>query len=227
MPRRDLPIGKIRGLRWQYQETPDSSSRNNAQPALEINVGGSLRKLREERSLSIRALAEISGLAINTLSLIENGKSSPSVSTLQQLAAALDVHITAFFETESTKNKIAYVKANGRPRATFDHGILEDLGAGASIRAVVPFVLTLEPEAGSGFQDIVHTGYEFVYCLEGRIAYTIEEHTYLLEPGDSLLFEAHLRHRWQNLNSTKSRTVLVLYPTDENDIPTQRHFSRE
>jgi transcriptional regulator with XRE-family HTH domain len=193
----------------------------------EINVGGSLRRLREERNLSIRALAEISGLAINTLSLIENSKSSPSVSTLQQLAAALDVPITAFFETEIPKNHIAYVKADSRPRATFDHGILEDLGAGASIRAVEPFVLTLEPEAGSGFQEIVHTGYEFVYCLEGRIAYTIEGHTYLLEPGDSLLFEAHLRHCWQNLNPTKSRTVLVLYPTDENDVPTQRHFSRE
>jgi len=227
MPRRDFSIGKKRGLRWQYQETLDRPYWEGAPIAPEIDVGGSLRRLREERNLSIRALAEISGLAINTLSLIENGKSSPSVSTLQQLAVALDVPITAFFETKSPKNNIAYVKADCRPRASFDHGILEDLGAGAAIRAVEPFVLTLEPEAGSGFQEIVHTGYEFVYCLEGRIAYTIEGHTYLLEPGDSLLFEAHLRHRWQNLNSTKSRTILVLFPTDENDTPTQRHFSRE
>ena len=227
MPRRDFPVGKQRGLRWQYQEPLDRQSWDGAPPVPEINVGGNLRRLREEHNLSIRALAEISGLAINTLSLIENGKSSPSVSTLQQLAVALEVPITAFFETESPKNNIAYVKADCRPRASFDHGILEDLGAGAAIRAVEPFVLTLEPETGSGFPEIMHTGYEFVYCLEGRIAYTIEGHTYLLEPGDSLLFEAHLRHRWQNLNSTKSRTVLVLYPTDENDTPTQRHFSRE
>jgi len=227
MPRRDFPIGKQHGLRWQYQEPPDRLSWDGAPPVPEINVGGNLRRLREEHNLSIRALAEISGLAINTLSLIENGKSSPSVSTLQQLAVALDVPITAFFETESPRNNIAYVKADCRPRASFDHGILEDLGAGAAIRAVEPFVLTLEPEAGSGFPEIIHTGYEFVYCLEGRIAYTIEGHTYLLEPGDSLLFEAHLRHRWQNLNSTKSRIVLVLYPTDKNDTPTQRHFSRE
>lgn len=226
MPRRGSPFSKQRGFRWQYQEIPEGISWDGSPPVSEINVGGSLRKLREERNLSIRALAEISGLAINTLSLIENGKSSPSVSTLQQLAMALDVPITAFFETETSKNNVAYVKADCRPRASFDHGILEDLGAGAAIRAVEPFVLTLEPEAGSGSQEIVHTGYEFVYCLEGRIAYTIEGHTYLLEPGDSLLFEAHLRHRWQNLNSTKSRTVLVLYPTDENDTPTQRHFSR-
>jgi transcriptional regulator with XRE-family HTH domain len=192
--------------------------------AMEINVGGSLRRLREERNLTLRTLAEKSCLAINTLSLIENGKSSPSVSTLQQLAVALEVPITAFFETETEKKNIAYVKFNHRPRAMFEHGMLEDLGAGSGIQAVEPFVVTLEPNAGSGAQDIVHTGYEFIYCLEGRIAYTIEGLTYLLEVGDSLLFEACLPHHWQNLSTQKSRSILVLYPTDDHDHPTERHF---
>jgi len=196
-------------------------------PTAKIDVGGSLRRLREEYGLTLRSLAERSGLAINTLSLIENGKSSPSVSTLQQLASALEVPITAFFESEAPSNQIAYIKADCRPRAAFDHGVLEDLGAGARIKTVEPFIVTLEPNAGSGPQDIVHTGYEFVYCLEGRIAYTIENHTYLLEPGDSLLFESHLPHRWQNLSQTGSRSILVLYPTDERDTPTERHFTGE
>ena len=55
-----------------------------------IDVGSRLRMLRAGASLSIRALAEMSGLNVNTLSLIENGKTSPSVSTLQQLAGALE-----------------------------------------------------------------------------------------------------------------------------------------
>lgn len=227
MPRKRSSFSKQRGLRWQFQEAKYGWHRDGVPPKPEINVGGSVRKLREERNLSIRALAEISGLAINTLSLIENGKSSPSVSTLQQLAMALDVPITAFFETETSSNHVAYVKANARPRASLDYGILENLGVGADIPAVEPFVLTLGPGYGSGSQEIVHTGYEFVYCLEGRIAYTIEGYTYLLEPGDSLLFEAHLPHRWQNLNQTESKTILVLYPTDENDTPFHRHFIRE
>lgn len=57
-----------------------------------------MRELRTERGLSIRALAEASGLAVNTLSLIENGRISPSVSTLYRAASALGVVITAFFE---------------------------------------------------------------------------------------------------------------------------------
>ena len=57
----------------------------------EINVGQRLRELRAKQSLSIRSLAELSGLNFNTLSLIENSKTSPSVSTLQQLSRALGV----------------------------------------------------------------------------------------------------------------------------------------
>jgi transcriptional regulator with XRE-family HTH domain len=227
MPRKGPPFGKRRGLRWQYWQSQESVSGNGADSVMDVDVGGSLRRLREERNLTLRALAEKSGLAINTLSLIENGKSSPSVSTLQQLAVAFEVLITAFFETEVPMSNIAYVKSDRRPRAAFEHGFLEDLGAGSSIQAVEPFIVTLEPDAGSGPQDIVHTGYEFIYCLEGCIAYTIEGHTYLLEPGDSLLFEAHLPHRWQNLDPTKSRSILVLFPMDDRDSPTERHFIQE
>jgi transcriptional regulator with XRE-family HTH domain len=227
MARKGPPFGRRRGLRWQYWQQQGSVPGNGADPLMEVDVGGRLRRLREQRNLSLRALAERSGLAINTLSLIENGKSSPSVSTLQQLAVALQTPITAFFETETPKSNIAYIRRDRRPRAAFEHGLLEDLGAGSSIQAVEPFVLTLEPNTGSGPQDIVHTGYEFIYCLEGRIVYTIEGYTYLLEAGDSLLFEAHLPHRWQNLDPTKSRAILMLYPTDEHDDPTERHFLGE
>ncbi len=227
MPRKGLPFGSRRTLRWQYLQPEHVMSENCTAAAMDIDIGGSLRRLREVRSLTIRALAEKSGLAINTLSLIENGKSSPSVSTLQQLAVALDVPITTFFESGEPQRNVAYLKSNLRPRAAFDHGYLEDLGAGSIIQAVEPFIVTLEPNAASGPQEIVHTGYEFVYCLEGRIAYAIEGHTYLLEPGDSLLFEAHLPHRWQNLGPGQSRSVLVLYPTDDRDDPTERHFTQE
>lgn len=191
-----------------------------------VDVGARLRELRVERGQSIRALAERSQLNVNTLSLIENNKTSPSVSTLQQIAAALEVPITAFFETNAPKNSIAHIAARNRPRMAFAHGTLEDLGAGLTHRAVEPFVVTLEPNADSGDNPIVHTGFEFVFCLQGRITYLIEDGSYMLEPGDSLLFESYLRHRWQNAETDKqSQAILVLYPTDVRDHPTERHFT--
>ncbi len=193
----------------------------------EVNVGLALRELRTQRDLTIRTLAEKSGLAVNTLSLIENSKTSPSVATLQQLATALQVPITAFFESETPKKRIAYVKAEHRRGAAFAHGTLEDLGAGLTERTIEPFVVTMKPSTGSGTHPIVHTGHEFVFCLEGRIVYTVEEQTYLLEPGDSLLFESHLPHRWHNVDLAPAKMLLVLCPADARDQPTRQHFAPE
>jgi uncharacterized cupin superfamily protein len=168
----------------------------------------------------------MSGLNVNTLSLIENGKSSPSVSTLQQLAAALGLPVTEFFVTEMDDRTVVYQKNGGRPRALFEHGSMEDLGAGMSRFGAEPLIVTLEAGADSGKNPIVHTGREFVYCLEGSVAYTVDTDTYTLKPGDSLFFEAYLPHRWKNVDSTPSRVLLMLCSSDERDQPMQRHFAR-
>ena len=168
-------------------------------PLDEIDVGRRLRELRAVRGFSMRGLAEKSGLNVNTLSLIENQRTSPSVSTLQQLAQTLQVSISAFFETDEGKKQVVHQKAGARPKATFSHGSMEDLGAGMTRFGAEPLIVTLEPHADSGKNPIVHTGREFVYCLEGRITYTVDTETFLLEPGDSLLFEAYLPHHWKNV----------------------------
>lgn len=195
--------------------------------ALDIDVGQNLRQLRSERELSLRALAEVSELNINTLSLIEHGKISPSVSTLQKLALALSVPVAAFFEIGAEKKNIIYQKTDHRPRAIFAHGTLEDLGTELAGRWAEPFIVTLEPGADSGEAPILHTGLELVYCLEGSIVYIIELQQYILDPGDSLLFEARLPHRWQNAGTALARFLLVLCPADERDHPTALHFVSE
>jgi transcriptional regulator with XRE-family HTH domain len=192
----------------------------------EIRVGDRLREIRSELGLSIRALAEVSGLNVNTLSLIENGRTSPSVGTLQQLAQSLQVPITTFFETDHGEKKVVFQKNGVRPRAAFAHGLMEDLGAGMPRFGAEPLIVTLNPEADSGKNPIVHTGREFMYCIEGHIAYTVDGETYSLEPGDSLLFEAYLSHRWRNLDKTPSRALMVLCPMDSRENATERHFMK-
>ena len=65
--------------------------------AISIDIGNSLRQLREAHKVSMRALAQMSGLSANALSMIERGKASPSVSTLYRLADAMEVPVTDFF----------------------------------------------------------------------------------------------------------------------------------
>jgi len=193
----------------------------------EVHVGRRLRQLRNERGLSIRSLADLSGLNVNTLSMIENGKTSPSVSTLQQIAAALQTPITAFFEIEQYTEKVIFQKAGQRQLAAFSHGTLTNLSAGFSRPELEPFYVTLEPQADSGETPIVHTGLEFIFCLEGRLEYEVEGQHFILEVGDSLIFEAHLPHRWRNAGETPSHSLLFLCAMDERDRPDERHFTQD
>ena len=190
----------------------------------ETCVGRCLRTLREERGYSLRELADESGVSVNTISLIENGRSTPSVTTLQKISVALRVPIVALFDDKQNEPSVIHTRACEREQARFLHGYLEDLGQELSVSTFRPFLVTLEPESNSGIDPLVHTGYEFVFCLRGRIAYQIENKRYLLEPGDSIFFEAHLPHCWQNLSVEPSQKILVLCPLDTRERSAERHF---
>lgn len=204
----------------------DSASTPNPAPA-EVLVGKRLRELRTRRGLSLRALADRSGLNINTLSLIENGKSSPSVSTLQQISLALDVTLSAFFEAEPVKKRVVFTPAGQRPLAAFGSTEFQNLAQDLAGNAVQPFVVSLLPGMGSGDHMIVHTGHEFVYCLKGSLRYQVNREEFLLLPGDSLVFEAHLPHCWENASTEPSQVLLILYPADHREETGGRHFSAE
>lgn len=195
----------------------------NPQPA-EAEVGRRLRQLRAWRALSLRALADLSGLNVNTLSLIENSKTSPSVSTLQQLARSLQVPITAFFETDPSPRPVVFTPANQRPAAQFGNTRMQNLARDLSTGALQSFVVALQPEEHSGEAMIVHTGYEFVFGLAGSVQYQVGEETFNLGPGDALAFEAHLPHCWKNHATGEAQFLLILQPADHRDAPLERHF---
>jgi transcriptional regulator with XRE-family HTH domain len=212
----------------QMDEALDTLDMSNPEdlPA-EMIVGLKIRGLRNHFGYSLRTLAERSGLNINTLSLVENGKISPSVGTLQQLARALEVPISAFFESEPVSKRIVFTVQDHRPEAIFGNTRMQNLGKDLAGNAIQPFVVKLEPGSGSGDRMIVHTGHEFVYCLSGSVLYRIGDVEYSLGPGDSIVFESHLPHKWKNIAETLSQILLILIPADQHDEAGGRHFTNE
>ena len=87
--------------------------------ATSVDVGSRLRDLREAQNISMRTLATKSGLSANALSMIERGKTSPSVSTLYKLSDALGVSITAFFGPQTDKQQVVFLKSDARTRMSF------------------------------------------------------------------------------------------------------------
>jgi transcriptional regulator with XRE-family HTH domain len=189
-----------------------------------MDVGSRLRELRTERGLSMRALGRQSGLSTNALSMIERGKTSPSVSTLYKIATALDIPITAFFRVESSKSEIVFVKANERRKVTFSRGTWEGLGGESFIGDLEPFLLTLEPGANSGRFGMTHTGHELVVCLTGELEYEVEGKRFILEAGDSLIFAANLSHRWRNPGKEPTKAIITLTCFEIGEHPSEYHM---
>jgi Predicted transcriptional regulators len=196
------------------------------QDAVSVNIGERLRELREARNISMRALAARSGLSANALSMIERSKASPSVSTLYKLADALGVSITSFFGSDAQRQQIVFLKSDQRTRISFTRGVFEGLGGEQFIGRVEPFLLTLESNANSGPRSMTHTGHEFVFCLRGELEYQVERQVYQLSSGDSLLFAAHLKHRWKNVGGTVVSALIIISGFEEGEQLHAMHWKK-
>jgi transcriptional regulator with XRE-family HTH domain len=190
-----------------------------------INLGNQIRLLRDQRQLSQQALAHASGISRNTLSLIERGQTSPTVSTLKGLAKALGVEINAFFQPYQ-EAKVVFTKADQRPYLMVSHGTLADLGLGILEPLITPLLFHLEPGARSG-PALSHEGQDFVFCLSGEILYSVNGQAYILEPGDSLFFDGRLPHRFRNTGLTDSSMLIILSTPHDSAQYIAKHFPEE
>jgi transcriptional regulator with XRE-family HTH domain len=183
-------------------------------------VGKRLRELRRSRGISLRALAEKSGLSANTLSLLENGKTSPSVSTLKAIAIALETPINTFFETIDLSQPVTFSRHDRLNTVETDKWQMANLGVAEGMR---PVIVRFEPLSDSGPQRLVREAKEFIYCLTGQLEYTIAGKIYTLEPGDSLFFTAKLPHSWRNPLEETSTAIIIT----ETDRPPHVHLGQD
>jgi transcriptional regulator with XRE-family HTH domain len=190
-----------------------------------LSLGVKLRELRKERNLSQRDLAAQAGISPNAISLIERDEISPSVATLQRLAAALKVKMSYFFEDDNPQASVIHIKASERPSLTSRGLMIAGLGRRLREQELEPFFVAMAPEAESGRQPVIHSGHEFVCCLCGTVEYEIDGNIYQLQAGDFLLFEAELPHHWRNPSAEKTELLLILQSSKGSDEPVRRHFS--
>lgn len=184
------------------------------------NVGSRLKSLRESQGLSLRALSDICGLSINSISQIERGSNSPTVSTLQRLASALNLPITDFFLDE-TKQTVVFVENQTGLRLQQNGVVMESLGIGLTSQKLEPFRLIIQSKVGNLEDPISHSGEEFVHCLSGHVDYCVENRIFSMHPGDSLLFDATQLHAYRN-KSDQPAELLVIFLASEDSYQVQR-----
>ena len=92
----DLSEGKSR-IAPVLSQNPHKTSNRSREKVLEVAIGREVRAFRRQHNVTVADLAKSTGLSIGMLSKIENGVTSPSLTTLQTLANTLSVPLTSFF----------------------------------------------------------------------------------------------------------------------------------
>ena len=186
---------------------------------LEQAIGREVRGFREKLGLTISEVAKSSGISAGMLSKIENGSTSPSLSSLQALSKALHVPVTALFRSFEEIHDATYVKAGEGlkierrgTRAGHQYQLLGHTPHGPLI--VEPYLITLT-EQSDVFPIFQHDGLEFLYMLEGEVVYRHGSKTFVLTPGDSLFFDAQAPHGPEELRRLPIRFLSVISYTRE------------
>lgn len=186
---------------------------------LEVAIGREVKAFRTVLGLTVADLAVATGLSHGMLSKIENGMTSPSLTTLQTLSRALAVPVTAFFRRFEERRGATFVKAGEGlaierrgTRNKHQYHLLGYTGDTSSRIVVEPYMITLTSESDV-FPLFQHAGLEFLYMLEGEVVYRHADKLYPMSPGDSLFFDADVPHGPDEMRKLPIRFLSVIsYP---------------
>ena len=161
-----------------------------------------LRAVRQQRGLTLEALARQTGLTKSYLSKIERGQNTPSIAVALKVARALDVDVGRLFSDEAADEKITVDRAGsaaGRYRA---------LASALLGKSMSPFVVrpTGEP---SDDPHTEHAGQEFVFVHAGTVELEYADRTITLGTGDSAYFDASLPHKIRGVGRRRAEVVVV------------------
>lgn len=193
--------------------------RDIAERNLETAIGRELRSFRHQEGMTVADLSAATGLSLGMLSKIENGQTSPSLTTLQVLAHAFSVPVTAFFKSYEERREAQHVKAGDHveierrgTRAGHHYSLLGHLGTYPTGVVMEPYLITLTTESDV-FPTFQHEGLELLYMLEGEVDYRHGDEIYALKPGDSLFFDADSPHGPEGLVRLPARYLsIIAYP---------------
>jgi transcriptional regulator with XRE-family HTH domain len=165
-------------------------------------------KLRREKKLTLKNLANETGLAADYISKVEKGEVIPPVSVLLQLSRALEIDSSILLreqrkragkksDEDYQKRTDAYAYSTLTPEARHKH-----------LKAFKVFIDPMSDHKGVSYQ---HLGEEFVYVLNGKIEVIVGENKNVLGPNDCLHFNSSIVHKLRNISPEKAELLVVLY----------------
>lgn len=180
----------------------------------DYKIGAKIKDLRRTRKLTLQDVANETGFSTALISQIENNNVSPPIATLSKIAHFFDVKIGHFF-TES-EDECPYEVLRGDKRTVVpkvvsqdgtNHGYFyESLSVRKQNKKMDPFLITLN-EKVTNTDTYRHNGEEFLFVMKGTAELLLDDQLIVLNEGDSVYFDANLKHR---LLSSECEEVKVM-----------------
>jgi len=176
-----------------------------------MNLGKRLADLRRKRGLATGELAARAKVTSGFISQLEHNRTSPSLTTLQRVAAALDVPLTYLLLEDDLRPQV--VRQHERQVIPLGQdGLYASLVSPLLSRQLELVVLDLPRGTVSWPQSRSHEGQECHLVLRGTIRAYYGEESYLLEAGDSILWDGTVPHRMENAGDGAAQLLIALAP---------------
>ena len=171
-------------------------------------LGKRLMKLRKEKKLTLKNLANETGLSTNYISQVEKGEVIPPVAVLLQLSRALEVDSSLLLREERAR---VGRKSDDDYKKRTEAYSYETLTPEARHKHLKAFKVFIDPRSAHKGVSYQHLGEEFVYVIKGKVEIMVGENKNTLGPNDSLHFNSSIVHKLRNNSSEKAELLVVLY----------------
>ena len=178
-----------------------------------LNIGQKIQRYRNQRGLSLRCLAEKTGITASMISQIENNSVNPSINTLKTLAETLDFPLYVLFQEENDPEQELIVRKGeyrsiGNRNSEVAYNLLT-----ADTRGSIGFVLMeIPPQTFTADKEHTHTGEETSYVEYGDVDIWLNGEKFRLHAGDAIRIPAGTHHRWFNPGDEMVRVIFAVTP---------------
>lgn len=213
---KDESSTRLNGVNEQANRSPvkaPGGMQAQRETANEPDLGVTIRRLRESRQLSLKEVAARSGLTQSFLSQVERNLTSPSVASLRRVAQAFGVPLTELFQGPVIpENRV--VRRAERRQLIHPSRQWRDYLLTPSLTGKLQVILSvIEPGGGSGEEPYAHdSDEECVVILRGRLEFWVGPDRYVLEEGDSIVFESRTPHRNRNPGPERAEVLWITTP---------------
>jgi transcriptional regulator with XRE-family HTH domain len=179
---------------------------------MSIDVGTHLKAVRQMYGLSQRELAKRAGVTNGLISLIEQNRVSPSVSSLKKVLDGIPMALADFFTLD----------LGGKPQVFFPREELANIGtANVELRLVGGRLAQRNmsilheryaANADTGEEMLTHAGEEGGVVVKGKIELTVGGESRVLGAGDAYYFKSSIPHRFRNTGREECEIVSASSP---------------